>query len=133
MEPQPMHPNTAVFVLDDQHQVLFEWLSRLEEAMRKGEGASMVPQLLEKLSKYIDVHFGTEEQLMQSLEYPLAAMHGLEHQKARLKLQEAGAWQGNNTAAVRLLEELHEWLDGHIPKWDAMFEDFLRAKGVPQP
>ncbi len=130
MPPSDTQPKIMnVLVIDDQHEVFFDCLRRLQEAMTAGRGASMVPSLLSELTEFVEMHFASEERLMQSYEYPLRDMHALEHQKARCRLKEL-AEQNYETAAVSIHDELHDWQEAHIRNWDANLGAYLNAKGV---
>jgi hemerythrin-like metal-binding protein len=96
--------------------------------MKTGQGASMVPQILNELLQFVEMHFGSEERLMQSYEYPLRDMHALEHLKARRRLKELAQHTYDKTAAVQTQDELHDWLEAHIKDWDAKLSAYLRAR-----
>lgn len=119
-----------VLVIDDQHEVFFDCLRRLQEAMATGRGASAVPSLLSELQEFVEMHFGAEERLMQSYKYPLRDMHAVEHQKARLRLKELAEQNYETADAVNIHLELQHWLETHIRNWDANLGAYLNTKGV---
>ena len=127
---QPM--NTNVPAINDQHGIFFDCLRRLEEAMAAGRGASMVPLLVYELSKVLEVHFGSEERLMQSYEYPLRDLHALEHRKAQCRLKDL-ARRNYTTAAASIRDDLRDWLEAHVSEWDTKLGVYLNANGVTSP
>lgn len=89
MSVEDMQPiNKNVPAIHGQLGIFFDCLRRLEEAMAAGRGASMVPLLVYELSKFLEMHFGSEERLMQSHAYPLRDLHALEHRKAQCRLKD---------------------------------------------
>jgi len=115
-----------VLIIDDQHEVFFQLIRRLESAMKNGRGALMISALIEELKQYTVIHFGTEELLMQSYEYPLRDSHRVEHDKARARLQEVGT----EITAIEMLDELRDWIRRHIAKWDLMLGEYLNDRGI---
>jgi len=123
---------TNVLVLDDQHELFFEDLERLQRSMRSGHGASVVPELVQRLTSYAAMHCPTEERLMQSYEYPLRDTHAVEHVKFRqgLRAIERAVQDQDVTAAIQLLDRMIRWQHEHIERWDAMLGAFLNERGV---
>ena len=115
--------------INDQHGIFFDCLRRLEEAMAAGRGASMVPLLVYELSKSLEMHFGSEERLMQSCSYPLRDLHALEHRKAQCHLKGL-ARHHYQTAAISIRNDLRDWLEAHVNDWDTKLGVYLNAKGL---
>lgn len=123
----PRTENTNTLAINDQQGIFFDCLRRLEEAMAMGKGASVVPLLLYELSKSLEMHFGSEENLMQSYAYPLRDLHALEHRKAQCRLKDLTR-RHYKTAACSIRDDLRAWLDAHVSDWDTKLGAYLNAK-----
>jgi hemerythrin-like metal-binding protein len=86
--------------------------------------------MLADLMQYVEMHFGTEERLMESFEYPLRDMHALKHLEVRERLKTLIQQQDEASIAVRVLCESRRWLKEHILDWDAKLGEYLNARGV---
>ncbi len=121
---------TGVSVMDAQHQIFFDWLHRMEDAMAAGPEAGVVPLMIEDLSQYLDLHFGTEERLMRAHEYPFRETHTLEHLKSRESLRLLARELDDCTVGLAALDKLKRWFHQHVLNWDAKLGTFLKARGV---
>jgi hemerythrin-like metal-binding protein len=121
-----------VIILDDQHEVLFENLRLLEEAMQRGEGAAEVPKILDNLVELKNYHFPTEERLMQTYEYPLRDSHAIEHHAffEHFRKMSSLVSEGDRTVAIQLVDLLYHWLENHVMNWDARLGEYLNDRGV---
>jgi len=89
----------------------------------------MVPLLLYELSQFLEMHFRSEERLMQLYAYPLCDMHALEHWNAQCRLKDL-VRRNYQTAAVSMRDEFRDWVEAHITNWDAKLGAYLNAKGA---
>ena len=67
---------TGIEVLDNQHQLLFETINKLDDAKKD---KFTFYEILSKLRVYIREHFNTEENFMNSSDYPGYAHHRAVH------------------------------------------------------
>ena len=84
--------------------------------------------MLADLMQYVEMHFGTEERLMESFEYPLRDMHALKHLEVRERLKTLIQQQDEASIAVRVLCESRRWLKEHILDWDAKLGELKRPQ-----
>ena len=121
-----------VLILDDQHEVLFENIRLLEDAMRRGEGASEVPRILGSLIETASFHFPTEEHLMRRYKYPLRDSHAIEHRVLSRHLRKMGSLvrAGENIVAIELIDLLYRWQESHVMTWDARLGEYLNERRV---
>lgn len=116
--------------IDEQHQELFELLTKLQEAIPKKNAAEEVLEVLTTLAIYTKVHFTTEEKLMDKIGYPY-----LEKQK-RLHAVFVGKVQGllmkikkgETPSARATFAFLKTWLIEHIEKEDGKIREFIKAR-----
>jgi hemerythrin-like metal-binding protein len=59
-----------IALLDQQHQQLIDTVNELDQALRTGEGKSVVDAVLDKLVEYALVYFTAEGRLMQQHDLP---------------------------------------------------------------
>ena len=67
-------------VMDEQHQLLFDYVNEFYEAIKKHEDNHQLLQIMEKVLAYTKFHFAEEEELMDAYEYPGAELHKKIHQ-----------------------------------------------------
>jgi len=115
--------------IDAQHRNLFRIGAELNEAMKTGQGRTVVSKTLDRLVQYTVVHFETEERLMRQHNYPDFAAHKAEHDAMTQKVHEFQAELHNGRAVitVQLLQFLRDWLDQHIRGSDQKYAPFLRG------
>lgn len=117
---------------DEDHQKLFALLNALYDAMRVGQGRSVLQQIVGELSAYTQTHFQAEEALMEKAKYPALPAHRLEHQRFVARVTEfqkdLNGSTGGNSVAV--LEFLKDWLAKHIKKLDQSYSSHLNAHGI---
>ena len=119
-------------VVDAEHKNLVSMVNELHQAMGQGIGKDKLGRILSKLIEYTQVHFETEERLMQSHAYPDFLAHRSEHQKLtstvidfqrRFLANEVGL-------TLEVMEFLKDWLRTHILRSDKKYSPFLNAQGV---
>jgi hemerythrin-like metal-binding protein len=118
--------------LDAQHQVLFNTINSLADAMRAGRGDTVIRDTVGKLAAYTQTHFLQEEVLMNQTAYPQFTEHKAEHAKL---MASVGQYQtdlnaGRKPNSVAVLAFLQTWLVEHIRKSDRAYSDHLNAHGI---
>jgi hemerythrin len=121
-----------IAVLDRQHQQLFDTVNELDQALRTGEGKSVVEAVLDKLVDYALVHFAAEELLMQQYDYPGLSTHRTQHELFR---QQVATYLEDQKAdkpgvPVSLLFFMQNWIKQHLLTTDRQYSAFLNARGV---
>lgn len=114
-------------VIDEQHKALFEWLETLDQAVKNGDGSEAVNDIIWKLISYVTEHFGAEERMMLTGNYPKMAGHRAEHDQFVKRLQEIQvSFIDGNEMSRNVLDFMADWLVSHIKGTDQEFSRFLR-------
>lgn len=117
---------------DGEHQQLFSMVAELHDAMRCGQGRTVLDGLLSELIRYTQNHFAAEERALTAYNFPGLAGHKSEHVKLT---EQVLAFQkdfkaGNAMITIDLMEFLQNWLTQHILATDKNYGTFLSSKGV---
>src|SRR5690242_1785241 len=74
-------------LIDEQHKESIGWGNDLYDAVKKGEGAQLIGDVLSKLIGYVFKHFSEEERLMLAHDFPGFSSHRQEHDSFVAKLK----------------------------------------------
>lgn len=124
--------SVGVKKFDDQHKKLVELVNQLHEAMKAGEGNTILGVILQSLISYTSTHFADEEKMMQANGFADLAKHRGIHQdlvKQVLDLQQKYQ-AGNPVMTMSVLNFLKEWLVKHIQGEDKRYGQFFNTKGI---
>jgi hemerythrin-like metal-binding protein len=115
--------------VDAQHKELIGWINALNDAVLKGEGASVIDETMQKLISYICSHFSAEEQLMLSYNFPGFSSHRQEHDYFVQKLKEIqGGFHDSDETCRQTLDFLVDWIVCHIKGTDQNYGRFILAR-----
>ncbi len=122
-------------VNDLQHKELSHRLNLLLEAMHKGHPAEQVESTLDFLASYVVEHFTREEMRMEEVHCPLAQANKRAHAEFLVRF---GAFQEDlathksspSVIAVKMLQELSDWLIRHIRTIDARMLPYVEAARI---
>jgi hemerythrin len=124
--------SVQIGIVDAQHKNLVNIVNELHQALARGQGKQQLGRFLSSLIKYTQVHFKTEENLMQSHRYPDYMRHKSEHDhltEAVLDFQ--GKFLRNEVGlTIEVMDFLKDWLTKHILGTDKKYTPFLNAEGV---
>lgn len=121
---------TGIHEIDEQHELLFDCLARLEQSITADERWSAVHFALVQLSDFVRIHFSVEEALMRLHAYPALDTHIAEHQGFIARLH------GFKEASIRadITDEMttfvRDWLVRHIGGSDLAYVPHLRAAAL---
>ncbi len=117
-------------LIDIQHLWLIKLVVDMDQAMRDSKLTrdAVLAHTIAEASEYIDVHFRTEEQLMDIIEYPDKARHQATHRKFVEFVQQRRKEleSGNTRAAMTLVNDLRQWLTNHIALDDKTLAEHYR-------
>lgn len=118
--------------IDQQHMALIDLMNDLWRAIAANAPVEVSERLLEQLEHYTVAHFGAEETMMRTLEYPDFAAHKLAHAKfvSRLQAERQQLLQGRKLS-LDILHFLRDWLINHILVSDKAYADFCAEKNRP--
>jgi hemerythrin-like metal-binding protein len=124
--------SVQIGIIDMQHKNLVNLVNELHQAMGVGQGKEQAGKILSNLIRYTQVHFKTEENLMESHKYPEYTSHKSEHDRlTKTVLDFQDKFQRNQVGlTVELMDFLKLWLTRHILGSDQKYTPFLNAKGV---
>ena len=124
--------NTGIPEIDKQHKALVSLLNSLFNMMREGKAKTEVPEALNQLAAYCEVHFKTEEAFVVQYSFPETETHKAYHDSFRVKIesfrdQMAG---GNLTLSIDVFKYLKGWLQEHILGEDMKYRDYFKEQGI---
>lgn len=124
--------SVKIGVIDMQHKNLVSIVNELHQAMVAGQGKQQLGKILSNLIKYTQVHFKTEENFMESHQYPEFIHHKSEHDHlTKTVLDFQSKFQRNETGlTIEVMDFLKDWLSKHILGSDKKYTPFLNAQGV---
>ena len=124
--------SVGVKQLDSQHQTILNELNRLYLTFESVSESEDLKVILKDLIDYANVHFASEEQLLEKYKY-----HDLDTQRSEHKLYQQkvdGFIQRFETEGHQLILEtigfLADWWMGHIQGCDKEYTRFLNNNGV---
>jgi hemerythrin-like metal-binding protein len=117
---------------DAQHQKLFSLVNTLHEAMKSGQGRSVIADTVRELERYTQTHFLAEEAMMERSQYPKLNQHRLEHQKFIAQVQQFrdDLEAGGKCDSVAVMKFVKDWLANHIMQTDKMYSGHLNSHGI---
>jgi len=135
MEPVQWSEKFSVGVkeLDQQHQQLIKLLNRLISAQGTiGTHSETISEILMEMTRYAQVHFKTEERLMEAYGFPGLEEQKIQHRDFRKKTVNfcIATTLGVEQIPDSLLEYLVDWWVHHILEDDMAYRSFFKDKGV---
>jgi len=125
--------SVGILSIDRQHQVLIDYINRLDEEMRKSESdRNMLMYILNGLVGYTKSHFKYEEMLFVLHEYPEAEQHKDHHANLFIQVAEFRKRfeDGDLNVGRELLAFLKDWLNIHILQEDMAYSPHLLDRHV---
>ncbi|MBI1208254.1 MAG: bacteriohemerythrin [Azospirillum sp.] len=115
--------------IDDEHKFLFSIYNDLVSALERDETETVVGRVVQELLAYTNYHFGHEEELMSTFEYPDLQAHKKQHDNFIAQLHKieahlaAGEWD-----LVSFAGFVKKWILGHIMVTDTRLGEFLKTR-----
>jgi hemerythrin len=122
----------GVQAMDDQHGILMDTLNELRHLLVRGADRRELSLQLERLIDFTQMHFQSEELLLQQQGFPGTDEHRTAHQRL-LKRLYAALEQLNREEPVHfsaLLEFLPAWYLEHVEELDQPYGNWLNEHGV---
>ena len=118
--------------MDTQHQELVDMVNTLYDSMVAGADSQVLFDIVDRMLRYTDVHFGTEEKYMSQHAYPETTAHKADHadfmaKAAQVAKDHQAAKKG---LSMEVLNFLGDWLVTHINGSDKHLGEFLASKGM---
>ena len=117
--------------IDADHKKLLVMVNGLE-TMIKARDNFALPQALEQLEHYLNVHFTNEEKIAQTVNFPFGknklghqyVLKEFQHMKAEL-IAKNGIWADG--AAEHYSHFLSDWITDHVVKEDMLMKPVLQT------
>lgn len=124
--------SVSVKSIDEDHQKLFDLLNQLFDAMTKGKGKTIIPDIIKELESYSVYHFNCEELYFKATNYPDSVKHIQEHQYFKQKIADLKKDVEANKGMVApdVLGFMSDWLKNHIAICDKAYEEHFKKYGV---
>jgi methyl-accepting chemotaxis protein len=124
--------NINIRAMDEQHIRLVDIINTLHTAVCRGDGHSVIGEVITELVNYTKTHFADEERLFSGHGYPETDDHKKLHVALLAKVgklaQDFHAGRPVDTDAMMAF--LKQWLLTHIKKQDRKYAKHLNSKGV---
>jgi hemerythrin-like metal-binding protein len=117
--------------IDHQHQQLFKIINDLIANQNAAGGSEIIAEILDRMTKYTEYHFKTEERVMMEYGYPEYALQVREHAEFKTKTARfcMDRTAANTGLSGEMLDYLQNWLTNHILESDLRFKGFLIKNG----
>lgn len=122
---------TRIPTIDEQHQLLFELINKLNKFKTTKKDFY---EVLFDLQAYVSVHFQTEEKYMECLSYPGLANHKACHDKfiddCEAKIKESHTTENFMNLAEELVIFVEEWIQEHYTNEDVKMAKYINKHNL---
>jgi hemerythrin len=124
--------SVGIRTIDRQHQELIKIMNFLVENEDANGSSEPIISVLDRMTKYAQYHFETEETLMLEYQYPDYESHRGDHIQFKMKTAEfcSDALQDKERLPDEVISYLRHWLTHHILRTDMKYKPYLVARGV---
>jgi len=113
--------------IDQEHKRLFEIAEEAYQLLNDEfvpDKFDYIAKIFGELKDYTEFHFASEEKYMEDIKFKKLLSHKIEHQEFIEKLNQID-WdeveRNQNTAIIKILDFLNEWLVNHILYTDKLY------------
>ena len=118
-------------IIDEQHRGIISSINSLYYFTQEGHGEEIINPTMITLRQYVDVHFVTEESLLEETEYPHVERHKGLHKEFIVELGEIAKKLEVNKDSDMVLRFLKDWWLDHINVEDRKYASHVRkALGI---
>jgi hemerythrin len=116
--------------IDRQHQIPFNLLKRLHDAMLLGRGKEILGVILSQAKAHASEHRAYEEKLMADTRYPDYREHIQQHEELQRKTSPffERFERGETTMTIELSLFISSWTEQHIKTTDRRLLEYLSAR-----
>lgn len=123
---------TGVAEIDSQHKELFAAVNSFVQSILDGREKDDIATLFRFLDHYANVHFATEEALLEKENYPEINIHKAQHNYFRTAFAKLKARCDNEGYSQDILNDAHRnvssWLLNHVAKTDKHWAQFIKSR-----
>lgn len=119
-------------VIDEQHRQLFASVNAFTDTIKKDRDFSHAGPIIDFLDEYVQIHFETEESIMEMSGYPFMDVQKEQHQRffrrltsLKREIEEDTDW---HFLLFKIQVLLVDWIVNHTCKADRHLGKFLRLK-----
>ncbi len=112
--------------IDQDHKILVQLLTDVEEAVARGQGTSTIFSAIEQLVNMTKAHFDQDVATMRMQGYPKLDEHINSHKEFLAQLTELENRTFGGAAWTETLRFLHTWVDQHLLSSDKDYAAFVR-------
>ena len=130
---------TGIELIDNQHKELVLLTNQLHKACNTGQEVidTVFKEAMHKMVEYVRFHFGTEQELLEHIDYPSWKDHAKEHDKLVRDILEAAKdyEAGGKYTPYNFARILRNWVFGHIAHFDKLYSLYVvgeKKKGLLQ-
>lgn len=124
--------SVGVKEIDKQHKYFVNLIDELYQAMNENRAPEILNNFFDKLAKYAELHFSTEEKYMKRFGCLGTQEHIAEHDKMRKHIVDLKRKINTDKIALSfdLIDFLEDWLTGHISRYDMKYVDCFHKHGL---
>jgi len=123
--------SVGIKLIDEQHMKLIKLTNKLFDSCMSGhersKSESIFLDVIQEVIDYVGYHFGTEEKIMEKINYPAYKMHKQEHmnfiKEVLIKVEEFRF--GKINTALSFVYYLRDWVLHHIAVNDKKLGNYL--------
>ncbi|MBI1208697.1 MAG: bacteriohemerythrin [Azospirillum sp.] len=125
--------SVGVKALDADHKTLIAIINQLCDEVARGNQDVALGEIFSRLMTFTETHFGREEALMLSIDYPDLEAHCRQHRGFVRHLEDLHGRHrdGDLFAALELFDFLNKWLIAHIIECDFGYRPYLEEPEEP--
>ncbi len=123
--------SVGVREIDEQHARLLQMINDLYVEIPEKDQKGCFEHL-NRLIKYAELHFSTEERLMEQYGYEELESHSMEHDSFTMKVFDLNRKleQGEGDVYSELVMFVKEWYISHVLGVDKNYQPFFKEKGL---
>jgi len=122
--------NTGIDLIDEQYRRIVSIINTLYYSVAIGKGNNkLYSQMLDTLYNYSNIHFMTEEGILETCEYKNIKKHKELHKKLLIDMEQISHITIAANDPSPLLEFLKKWWLEHINNEDRLYASYLHTSG----
>lgn len=118
--------NTDIPIIDEQHRCLVGIINTLFYFKHDHRAPEVITPIVSMLEKYSQIHFRTEEYILQQAEFPHIKEHKKLHDDFRAKVRIMSLKSRQTLEPDELLFYLKDWWIKHINDADRAYSSYVR-------
>jgi hemerythrin len=122
----------GVQAMDDQHAVIMDTMNELRQLIVQGGDRKLICDHIDRLIAFTQMHFQSEEQLLEQRGFPGIAEHRAVHQRLLSQVQSMleRARHSDAFEIEPFFQFLRNWYSEHIEGLDRQYGPWLNSRGV---